>query len=160
VLSDDETIAYSGSRDRCILKWDLKLEKRTFCHMQRMGGINNIILSRDESHILSVGQEKKLKYWHLSTADAVHQEFLENEDDEGRSISISQDGKFIAIGGTMGIVRLFRYETGKLITSIKGHSSTINALSFSPDDKQIVSVGEDGSIFIWCLFLADEESKK
>ena len=38
----------------------------------------------------------------------------------------------------MGIVRLFRYETGKLITSIRGHSSTMNALSFSPDDKQII----------------------
>ena len=158
-ITDDDTVAYSGSRDRCILKWDLKLEKRVFCHMQRMGGINNIVLSRDESHILSVGQEKKLKYWHLSTPDAVHQEFLENEDDEGRCISISQDGRFVATGGTMGVVRLFRYETGKMITFVRGHSSTINSLSFSPDDKQIVSVGEDGSIFIWCVFLAEEDRK-
>jgi WD40 repeat protein len=84
---------------------------------------------------------------------------LENEDDEGRCLSISQDGRFVVTGGTMGIVRLFKYETGKMITSVKGHSSTISAVSFSPDDKQIVSVGEDGSIFIWCVFLSDENKK-
>jgi WD40 repeat protein len=33
-----------------------------------------------------------------------------------------------------------------------GHSRPINAIAFTPDDKQIVSVGEDGSIFVWSIF--------
>ena len=40
-----------------------------------------------------------------------------------------------------------------------GHSSTITAIAFSPDDKQIVSVAEDGSIILWCVFSADGQGE-
>jgi WD40 repeat protein len=55
-------------------------------------------------------------------------------------------------GGTMGVLRLWEYETATLITSVAGHSGTVNSVAFSPDNKQVVSVGEDGCVFIWCLF--------
>lgn len=79
-LRQDDTIAISGSRDRCILTWDLRSEvsdlsflvgcclirwscqlfaipqKRVMCHMQRMGGINDFVLSRCENFIISVGK--------------------------------------------------------------------------------------------------------
>jgi WD40 repeat protein len=42
--------------------------------------------------------------------------------------------------------------TGKLLAKGEGHSKTINDLSFSPDDKQLVSVGEDATIFVWNVF--------
>ena len=31
----------TGSRDRALLQWDLKSEKRVSAHIQRMGGINS-----------------------------------------------------------------------------------------------------------------------
>ena len=58
----------------------------------------------------------------------------------------------ILTGGSSGIVRLWNYETSELLGANGGHSSTINAIAFSPDDKQIVSVAEDGSIILWCVF--------
>lgn len=87
-LFNDDTIALSASRDRCILRWDLKSERRTYCHMQRMGGINDVILSKDESHIITVGQEKKIVYWNNSESESKHSMFLNGEQDEGRSLSL------------------------------------------------------------------------
>lgn len=55
-LKQDDTVALSGSRDRCILTWDLRSEKRTMCQMQRMGGLNDFVLSLDENFIVSVGK--------------------------------------------------------------------------------------------------------
>jgi WD40 repeat protein len=158
VLSEDDTFAITASRDRCILRWDLREEKRVWCHMQRMGGINSVVLSKDQSHILSVGQEKKINYWGITSPDAAHAQYLDKDQpddpnaDEGRVICISNDGRFVATGGTAGILRLFAYESATLISEAAGHSGTISSIAISPDGKQIISVGEDGSIFFWHLF--------
>ena len=45
-VTDDDTVAFTSSRDRNILKWDLRREKRVQAITQRMGGINSICLSR------------------------------------------------------------------------------------------------------------------
>jgi WD40 repeat protein len=151
-LSEDDTVAFSGSRDRCVLRWDLKLERRIHCHMQRMGGINCIALSLSESNVLSVGQERKLTYWDNASERFAHQVALDKDNDEGRGLAISHDGRLIATGGTAGILRIWSYESGTLISSHVGHSGTINGVAFSADDRQIVSVGDDGCAFVWSVF--------
>lgn len=35
---------------------------------------------------------------------------------------------------------------------LKGHSGTIVGLKFSPDDKQLVTVGADGIVLVWNLY--------
>ena len=68
----------------------------------------------------------------------------------------SHNGKYIATGGTEGILRLWDVASFTMVAEIAGHSNTINSLQFTPDDKQIVTGGEDGSIFLWCVFADDE----
>lgn len=159
-LSEDDTRAVTCSRDRCILQWDLKHEKRTFCQMQRMGGINSIVLSKDESHVLSVGQEKKLVYWAAAKDAPVFQMFLQEETDEGRAVAISASGKYVCTGGTAGVVRLWDFASGRMLAAAEGHSGTINSLTFSPDERQVVSTADDGCIFVWVLFDESPESQK
>jgi WD40 repeat protein len=159
VLSDDDTFAITASRDRCILRWDLRNENRVFCHMQRMGGVNSVFLSKDQRNVVSVGQEKKLTYWGLDTPDHVHTQFLDerNEDaDEGRVICRSSDGRLFCTGGTAGVLRLYAYESSTLLSEAAGHSGCISSIAMSPDGKQIISVGEDGSIFFWHVFEQDD----
>ncbi len=67
----------------------------------------------------------------------------------------SHDGKYVATGGTAGVVRLWALQlphSVRFVSEVRGHSKAINCLEFSQDDKQIVSVGEDGGIFIWCVY--------
>lgn len=152
ILSDDDTVAFTASRDRCILRWDLKRERRIHCHMQRMGGINSIALSLNEANVLSVGQERKLTYWDNASEKFSHQVSLDGDHDEGRGLARSNDGKLIATGGTGGVLRVWDYESGTMISEHAGHSNIINAVAFSSDDRQIISVGADGCAFVWSLF--------
>lgn len=81
----------------------------------------------------------------------------------------SYDGKMFATGGTAGIIRMWSLHatTATLqnpyaapppayslhrTCEVQGHSKAILGLAFSLDDKQIVSVGEDGAIFVWTVF--------
>lgn len=76
-----------------------------------------------------------------------------NESDELYCISISKDGRFFATGGSLGIVRLWDYSTGKCVSEQKGHSKPIACIRFSPDSKQIVSTGFDGLVLVWNVFM-------
>jgi WD40 repeat protein len=75
------------------------------------------------------------------------------ESDELFSVCISNNNKFFATGGMLGIVRIYDYNTGQFITQCKAHSNSIMSVKFSPDDKQLVSAGTDGLVAIWNVFL-------
>lgn len=52
----------------------------------------------------------------------------------------------------MGIVQLWDYDSARLLSETKGHSLPISSISFSNDDKLLVSGGEDGAVYIWNIF--------
>ena len=156
-LFADDVHLLSCARDRSILCWDLKAEKRVSAQTQRMGGINSFCISpSDPNKYISVGQERKITYWDLRKA---HEELIlesspfKGESDELCSVSISHNNKYFAVGGSLGIVRIFDYQSGQFITECRAHSSTINCVAFSGDDKQLISTGQDGLVAVWNVFL-------
>ncbi len=56
--------------------------------MQRMGGINSLVISKDQSYVISVGQDKRLVVWSVRENDPVFQTFLDGEKDEGLAIAM------------------------------------------------------------------------
>ena len=71
------------------------------------------------------------------------------------SYNRSHDGTLIATGGTAGVLTIWEYQTAEKISRIVGHAGSINSICFSPDDKQVITTGEDGCIAIWCVFSQD-----
>lgn len=171
-LFDDDAHAISCSRDRSFLCWDLRAERRISCHTQRMGGINAVCLSRDQTQVLTVGQEKKISFWDLreetpiqmidycrsaaggdlapAPIDGVALPLDMNA--EAFCMAVSHHGRIIATGGTDSMVKLWSKGTGQLLMDGVGHSGTVRSLQFSPDDRQLVSVGDDGNIFVWNVY--------
>eukprot|EP00826_Nyctotherus_ovalis_P020852 TRINITY_DN1661_c0_g3_i2.p1 TRINITY_DN1661_c0_g3~~TRINITY_DN1661_c0_g3_i2.p1 ORF type:complete len:625 (-),score=159.27 TRINITY_DN1661_c0_g3_i2:71-1945(-) len=154
-IFSDDTHALSCARDRRILCWDLKSEKRVIAHTQRMGGVNSVAVFGDEKGYLSTGQEKKIVLWDLrqSTPVSIVDAFPSpGPEDELQSIALSKDNKYFVTSGNLGVVRLWDTSTLKMMAEVKAHSGCATCARFSPDEKQIVSTGEDGLIMIWNLF--------
>jgi WD40 repeat protein len=64
------------------------------------------------------------------------------------ALDFSHDGKLLATGGGAptadGELKIFEVASGKLVVEIKnGHSDTVFAVSFSPDDKKLASCAAD-----------------
>ena len=65
--------------------------------------------------------------------------------------TFSPNGKMLASGGTdaTSTVQLWDTDTGKLLTTLTGHTSGIAALTFSPDGSTLVSASGDGTVLFW-----------
>ncbi len=154
-LWEDDLHLVTASRDKSLLFWDLKTEKRISAHIQRMGGINSFDIDFATGLIISTGQDRKITYWDLRQANPVKVLDTNNnlkKGDECFSLAISHHGKLFATGGVEQIVRLWDLSSGKIITEGTGHSGAVNTLAFSADDRQLVSGGKDGSIFLWNIY--------
>ncbi len=65
---------------------------------------------------------------------------------------VAHRSDIMATGGTDNTVRVWDVRMGKLLQEGVGHSAKVTGLQFSPDDKQLVSVGDDGCVFVWNVY--------
>lgn len=57
------------------------------------------------------------------------------ESEELNSIAISYSNKYFAVGGALGVLRLYDFASGTFIHECKAHSGAILSVAFSPDDR-------------------------
>jgi WD40 repeat protein len=71
------------------------------------------------------------------------------------SIRVSPSGKFLAFGTETHEVFIYQIEGQNSFTFIGkglGHSGPVSKVSWSPDEKQLISVSLDCSISIWNFY--------
>lgn len=65
------------------------------------------------------------------------------------TLAFSPDGRTVASGHDDNAVRLWDFDSGKLLHTLRGHSDEVCALSFSADGKRLATAGEDLLVFLW-----------
>ena len=56
-------------------------------------------------------------------------------------------------------VRLWRYADAAIVAKGIGHSAPIRSVAFSPDGKQLVTVGDDCGVLVWNVFSEEVSSR-
>lgn len=108
--------------------------------------ILNLSFSSDGS-LLAVGSRKKIRL--LGSSNQPH--FKEVSDDENiydDLLVFSPDDKVLLTNLSSGEIWLLDVPTGDLLTTLHGHSVSLEDLKFSPDNKTLISVG-GGDVLFW-----------
>ncbi|KAF0689113.1 Aste57867_19385 [Aphanomyces stellatus] len=143
---------HSCGLDRAHFIYDLKLERRHVVHQVREGAFHAMGQRVDsENEIVTGGADGRLLFWDCDVAEPVT-----SMSDPNRmaiaSLHVSPSGRYLATGGEDCHVKVFDIGADALIACALGHSGSIRRVTWSPDERQLVSVGDDCCICIWNFF--------
>ncbi|HEY9602642.1 MAG TPA: WD40 repeat domain-containing serine/threonine-protein kinase, partial [Allocoleopsis sp.] len=67
------------------------------------------------------------------------------------SVAISPDGKWLASGNDDKTIRVWNLETGRVVSTLTGHSQSVKSVAFSPDGTMLASGSDDQTVKLWNL---------
>jgi serine/threonine-protein kinase len=118
--------------------------------------VESLAFSPDGKHLASASWDRSVRVWDVATGRTV--EKLGQLSDEALAVCFSPDGQTLAfsVGNhkarhdevARGELTLWKWKDGPFRTWL-GHSSTINALAFSPDGRTLASGSMDQSVKLW-----------
>ncbi|MBA7568337.1 hypothetical protein ES708_10058 [subsurface metagenome] len=139
-------ILISIGSDKSIIYWNLLSgEKKTIVtHSTR---IRTICASTDGKSVYGGTDDGKLIRWNISNGEA--RTVYDNKGNGIHAISINKNGSRIVMGDKPGNIIIVDLRSGKRISQVKGHTTRVLDISYSPDNTQIASSSFDGTIRIW-----------
>ncbi|ELV09601.1 Autophagy-related protein 16-1 [Tupaia chinensis] len=130
-----EQCVMSGHFDKKIRFWDIRSES-IVREMELLGKITALDLNPERTELLTCSRDDLLKVIDLRT-NAIKQTF-------------SPDGSYVAAGSAEGSLYVWSMLTGKVEKVLsKQHSSSINAVAWSPSGLHVVSVDKGSKAVLW-----------
>lgn len=146
-------IVHSVGGDCSVLSFDLKAARRVICHIINSGTMTAMTQRKDAELELITGDTMgRLLFWDIDIRDPV----MAVQDPSRtaiRSCSVSPTGRFLVFAGDDHILKVMDMRSNQIVSLGYGHSSPILSLSWTPDEKQIISGGADSSLCIWNYYL-------
>ncbi|MCK4761401.1 MAG: AAA-like domain-containing protein [Candidatus Aminicenantes bacterium] len=110
--------------------------------------VRNALISPGGKKILSNSDDNRVRVWKTISDDRPG--ILEH-DETVLSIAVSPDESFVLTGSADGVARLFNIANGELLGHPMVHDGPVRFVSFSKDNKTILSAGDDKRIRLWRL---------
>lgn len=148
-VNNDDTECVSASADGSCIVWSLERFVRNtalFASTQ----FKAVVYHPDQSQLLTTGTDRKLTYWDMTDGHPIR--VLDGSETEVvNCIAITEDGDKFVSGCGEKMVKLWGYDEGYCYYVGVGHSGSVVKCQISPDQQTIVSVGDEGAIFLWTM---------
>lgn len=168
VFAPGDRHAVLGTKEGKLEIYDLQSSRLLEIVDAHTAPIWGIQLRHDNSGIISVSADKRLKFWNFNfkqvedDSSNLRTRFLSLEldksfdlPDDVLSVKCSRDGKLIAVALLDSTVRVYFSETMKLYHTLYGHKLPVMSLDISDDSTLLITGSSDKDIKIWGLDFGD-----
>jgi WD40 repeat protein len=158
--SPDGKFIASAGRDKRVRLWDASSGTHLHSYRGHSSVVRAVAWSPDGKYVASAGNDRTIQVWHADTREPLC--VLQGHTDYVNSLAWSPLGKpgqgtlCILSGSNDKTVMVWDImpdggsaDSGRHIFTYRGHSSWVWAVAWSPDGRQIASVGNDKTVQIW-----------
>jgi WD40 repeat protein len=138
---DGKVLALNGSDG--VTLWSL--EDRQVLAVIESFAAYDMVFSAD-GQVLITSNFDEIQFWGITTKKLLRR--LTWHTDLVLALGLSSKGDRLVSGSADRTIKLWRMEDGSLIGSLFGYTGEVTSVAFSPDDKFVISGGEDG-IAVW-----------
>jgi WD40 repeat protein len=152
VFGPDGTRLATAGSDGTARLWDAASGEELMVLSGHANEVNEVAFGPDGMRLVTAGYDGTARVWDLSPeAQGDRQRLTIYHDQTVHSAVFSADGARMATGGMDGIARIWDAESGKLLTSLHGHSGDVTRVAFFPDGQRLATVSEDATVRVWDL---------
>jgi WD40 repeat protein len=126
---------------------DVKTGEEIVGPLRHVHAVRCVAFSRDGRYLASGGHDRLVKVWETQTWRLLH----ELSDLTGSVESVAfhpKDSQMLAWANTDGTVKIWD-STTKETHTLRGHTSWVEGVAFSPDGKWLASASLDGTVKVW-----------
>lgn len=110
------------------------------------GSVMSACISHDGTRALTGGWDIKL--WDAQSGRLM--QTFERQPEMVNSVDITRDGRYAASASGQS-VKIWDVATGRRMGMFQGHSGDVNVVTWSPDERLLLSAGEDKRLHLWEL---------
>mmetsp|Transcript_9578 Transcript_9578/g.14420 ORF Transcript_9578/g.14420 Transcript_9578/m.14420 type:complete len:697 (-) Transcript_9578:178-2268(-) len=160
VLIDNthKNIVHSVSLDCTVLSYDLKTDKRKISHIIKGGYLTHMTQRLDsECELITCDTQGRLLHWDIDVRDPVLIVMDAGMNPSLKVLAVSPSGRFLAFAGDDTVLKVLDVASNQVLSLGKGHSGSILTLSWTPDERQIITGSEDSCMCVWNFYLGGQE---
>mgnify|MGYP001264933902 CR=1 FL=1 len=155
-FSPDVRWLASSLGDKAIQLWDVQSGNLLNTLEGYTEDVTSITFSPNGQQLAVGYQDGIIQLWDIE--NSVMLKTLEGHTSPVLSIAFSPDGRKLASGAGSGwrpildedtTIRVWDAESGELMLTLKGHTSSVYSVAFSSDGSMLASGSEDGTVRIW-----------
>ena len=142
-LSNDRKYIASGSEDGTIRDWDLGTGQLVGTVCEGYGvSVLSLAYSPDGKHVVSGYSDGTVRICEVASGRAVKE--LHGSQTSAYSSAFSNNGRYVASISRYGTVQIWDAKTGDCIHTSQVQSGGVSQVTFSPDDKYVLSGWQNG----------------
>ncbi|KAM3847215.1 DNA excision repair protein ERCC-8 isoform 2-T2 [Vipera latastei] len=146
-----EFILATGSADSRVKLWDVRRASACLLTLDQHNG--------EKSKAASEANDR-MRLWNSSSGEntLVNYGKVSNESKKGLRFTVSHgcssEFAFVPCSSTVAVYTIY---SGDLITTLRGHYSSVDCCVFQPNFQELYSSGRDGNILAWMPYLKERE---